>query len=165
MLAVKLQTHLESMLVMHTDSSSAEKHFGGQVREARELRGWSQEALARHLRESAGIELHQTAVARLERGERAIRFNEVTALAKLLGLDLQVYSATLPTLTDSEYEWAREKLERLRAAEEQATRDFERVVMEQDSILAKVIETRRETAGQRRVMEAMIREYEERQGG
>lgn len=126
---------------------------------------WSQEALARHLRESAGIDLHQSAIARLERGERAIRFNEVTALAKLLGIDLQDYSAELPALTDDEYEWAQRKLQQLRDEEERAIAELTRVVEEQDSILAKFIEARRETAGRRRAMEAMIQAYEERKRG
>ncbi|MEU8391528.1 helix-turn-helix transcriptional regulator [Micromonospora sp. NPDC048843] len=149
----------------HTDTSSAEQQFGAQVREAREIRGWSQEGLARHLRESAGLELHQTAIARLERGERAIRFNEVTALAKLLGLDLQTYSGTLPALTESEYEWAQEQLAKLRAEEERTAREWERVVMEQDSLLSGFMEARREAVGRRRAMEAMIRAYEERRDG
>lgn len=153
------------MLVTHTDTSSAEQRFGAQVREGREIRGWSQEALARHLREAAGIELHQTAIARLERGERAIRFNEVTALAKLLGLDLQAYSGTLPALTDSEYEWAKEQLQKLRAEEERTAREWERVVMEQDALLSSFIEARREAVGKRQAMEAMIRAYEERRDG
>lgn len=67
---------------------SDEHQFGVWVKNAREMRGWSQEALARHLKETAGLDLHQSAVARLEGGKRAIRLNEASALAKLLGLDL-----------------------------------------------------------------------------
>ncbi|MDH6460893.1 transcriptional regulator with XRE-family HTH domain [Micromonospora sp. A200] len=149
----------------HTDTSSAEQRFGAQVREAREVRGWSQEALARHLRESAGIELHQTAVARLERGERTIRFNEVAALAKLLGLDLQAYSAELPTLTDDEYEHAKESLERTRAQEEQATRDLLRVQDQLTAEMRDLTQERRTLVEQRQALEAMIRAYEERRDG
>lgn len=153
------------MLVTHIDSSSAEQRFGAQVREAREARGWSQEALARHLRDAAGIDLHQTAIARLERGERAIRFNEVSALAKLLGLDLQTYSAELPTLTDDEYQHAKESLERVRAQEERATRDLLHVQEQLETEMAELTRDRRTLVDQRRTLEAMIRAYEERQGG
>ncbi|WP_430497870.1 helix-turn-helix domain-containing protein [Micromonospora trifolii] len=97
----------------HNDTSSAEQRFGAQVRRAREERGWSQEALARKLRDTAGIELHQTAIARLERGERAIRLNEVTALARILDLDLTEYGGSGVRLTHDAYEQAKEQLQRL----------------------------------------------------
>jgi len=71
---------------------TAEQSLGAQVKEARERRGWSQDTLVRHLRDTADLEVHQTAIARLERGERAIRFNEAAALAELLGIDLGMYS-------------------------------------------------------------------------
>ncbi|WP_174527616.1 helix-turn-helix domain-containing protein [Micromonospora maritima] len=94
----------------HTNRLTPEQTFGGQVREAREARGWSQEALARRLREEIGLELHQTAIARLERGDRTIRFNEVTALARVLNLELGSYFAA-PQLTDEEFEQLMASLE------------------------------------------------------
>ena len=153
------------MRVTHTDTPTPEQQFGAQVREAREVRRWSQEALARHLRDEAGLELHQTAIARLERGERAIRFNEVTALAKLLGLDLETYSGTLPALTDGEYEWALEQLKQLQAEDERTAAEWERAALEQDAILSEFIEARRTAVGKRRAMEAMIQAYEARRDG
>lgn len=126
------------------------------------MRGWSQEALARHLRDAAGIDLHQTAVARLERGERTIRFNEVTALAKLLGLDLHSYSAGIPQLTPEEYAEAKERLPQL-VKEEWAARDTMAELSEQYD--AKRREAERSVSrlkDQRKRLQAAIQAYEER---
>jgi transcriptional regulator with XRE-family HTH domain len=79
------------LLVTHTEGLEPEHQFGAHVREAREDRGWTQESLARRLRDLAGIDLHQTAIARLEVGKRSITLNEAAALAQLLGLDLGAY--------------------------------------------------------------------------
>lgn len=67
---------------------SPEKRFAAAVRQAREARGWSQEALARELA-SIGLAVGgQSGVARIERADRPTRLNEVVQIAQLLGLDL-----------------------------------------------------------------------------
>lgn len=145
---------------MHTETS-AEQRFGAQVREAREGRGWSQEALARNLRDTTGIDLHQTAIARLERGERAIRFNEVAAMANLLGLDLTPYSSTAPPLTPEEYENAVRSLEKVREMEQ----DLGRREAALDGELDDLRQERGRLANMRQTLAEMTRAYEERQRG
>ncbi|MEU8371464.1 helix-turn-helix domain-containing protein [Micromonospora tulbaghiae] len=149
----------------HTDTSSAEQQFGTQVREAREVRGWSQEALARHLRDAAGIDLHQTAIARLERGERTIRFNEVVALSKVLGIELSVYSSEIPQLTPDEYAEAQQILPGLLNREWDARGALADL---REKYQAEFLEAEKKVSAirdQRKRLEAAIREYEERQGG
>lgn len=103
------------VLVKHLEEeTSPEEHFGAMVRQAREAREWTQEMLRRHLAER-GVHLEKTAMIRLEQGKRPIRLNEVTVLAKLLGLDLQAYSGMGPELTTAEeYEEALAENERVR---------------------------------------------------
>jgi len=62
-----------------------EKRFGVKVREWRQARNWSQEELAKQLHE-VGIEMHQTTVAKVERGTRQLRVSEAVALAHVMGM-------------------------------------------------------------------------------
>lgn len=62
---------------------SWEKVFGLRIREMRQLRGWTQEELARRMAE-AGFQMHQTTVAKLENGTRPTNVGEIAALAALL---------------------------------------------------------------------------------
>ncbi len=67
-----------------------EQLFGVGVRNARQSRGWSQEALAAELAK-VGINVGgQSGVARIERGERPTRLNEVVAIADFLDIDLNL---------------------------------------------------------------------------
>ncbi|WP_162264180.1 helix-turn-helix domain-containing protein [Mycobacterium sp. Root265] len=59
-----------------------EKSFGDNVRHWRRERNWSQEDLADKLR-SEGIDLHQTSVAKIERGTRPLRVAEAAAIATI----------------------------------------------------------------------------------
>jgi transcriptional regulator with XRE-family HTH domain len=59
-----------------------EKSFGDNVRHWRRERNWSQEDLAGKLR-SEGIDLHQTSVAKIERGTRPLRVAEAAAIATI----------------------------------------------------------------------------------
>jgi len=54
------------------------------VRMLRKARGWSQSELAARL-DRVGVRMHQTAVAKIEAGERPIRVNELVILAQLFG--------------------------------------------------------------------------------
>jgi transcriptional regulator with XRE-family HTH domain len=150
------------MPVTHTETRAPEQHFGHQVRDAREARGWSQEALGRHLSATSGIELSQTAITRLEQGKRPIRLNEASALAKLLGLELQQYAGTLPKLTEQEYEQAKVSLAEAVRAEEQAVEELRRVRQDLDERAAELSRDQRYWAEQRWRFEMMIGEYEAR---
>jgi transcriptional regulator with XRE-family HTH domain len=59
-----------------------EKSFGDNVRHWRRERNWSQEELADKLRQE-GIDLHQTSVAKIERGTRPLRVAEAAAIATI----------------------------------------------------------------------------------
>lgn len=63
--------------------NSWEKVFGVRIREMRQLRGWTQEELARRMAE-VGFQMHQTTVAKLENGTRPTNVGEIAALAALL---------------------------------------------------------------------------------
>jgi len=57
-----------------------EKSFGERVKQWRRARNWSQEDLAERLRVH-GFEMHQTTVAKIERGARPLRVAEAAAIA------------------------------------------------------------------------------------
>ncbi|HEX6469253.1 MAG TPA: helix-turn-helix transcriptional regulator [Streptosporangiaceae bacterium] len=65
-----------------------EEVFGARLRAIRERRRWSQVDLGDRLRRT-GMTLHQTQIARIELGRRALRLNEATALAHVLDMPLQ----------------------------------------------------------------------------
>jgi transcriptional regulator with XRE-family HTH domain len=147
------------MSVEHNEVS-AEEAFGAEVRLARESLDWTQESLARHLRD-AGIRIDQAAVARLEQGKRAIRFNEAAELARLLGLDLRPYGATIMPLDEAGYRDAVQELQKIKDFEDQAAKNLEgaRQVV---SLRERDVAAWRE---QRLRLEAAIREYEGRSNG
>jgi transcriptional regulator with XRE-family HTH domain len=57
-----------------------EKSFGNKVRQWRRARNWSQDDLAHRLRRH-GFDMHQTTVAKIERGSRPLRVAEAAAIA------------------------------------------------------------------------------------
>src|ERR1700736_1720387 len=59
-----------------------EKSFGEKVRQWRRERNWSQEEVADKLR-AQGFDMHQTTVAKIERGTRPLRVAEAAAIATL----------------------------------------------------------------------------------
>lgn len=61
------------------DHENWEKRFGEVVRAWRLHRNWSQEELAERLRHQ-GFEMHQTTIAKIERGSRPLRVAEASAI-------------------------------------------------------------------------------------
>jgi transcriptional regulator with XRE-family HTH domain len=59
-----------------------EKSFGDKVRQWRRARNWSQDDLASLLRRQ-GFDMHQTTVAKIERGTRPLRVAEAAAIANI----------------------------------------------------------------------------------
>ena len=59
-----------------------EKSFGEKVRQWRRARNWSQDDLAGQLR-LQGFDMHQTTVAKIERGTRPLRVAEAAAIANI----------------------------------------------------------------------------------
>lgn len=65
----------------------AESYFSKRLRSEREGRGWSQEELAKRLG-NKGVHVYASTIAKIEKGTRAARLNEVAAVADLLGVSL-----------------------------------------------------------------------------
>ncbi len=67
------------------------------MRAERELRGWTQSDLAKHL-EDRGLKLHPSAIAKIEQRDverpRAIRLDEAEAIAQVLGVTVDEMSET-----------------------------------------------------------------------
>lgn len=58
------------------------------MRRLREQRGWSQSAVATKLAAFHGIELHFSAIAKMEAANRLVRLNEAVALAEIFEVQL-----------------------------------------------------------------------------
>jgi transcriptional regulator with XRE-family HTH domain len=61
--------------------------FARRLREARSARGWTQQYLADRLIEM-GVKMDRTAIARVERGQREVRLEELVAIAAALDVAL-----------------------------------------------------------------------------
>lgn len=61
------------------------------MKAAREAKGWSQSALANAL---GGSGLNQSAISRIESGERAVRLSEARAIARVFGTNVDALSGT-----------------------------------------------------------------------
>ncbi len=97
----------------------------------------SQSRLAEMLA-TVGVDVHQTAIARLECGKRAVRFNEATALARVLDLDLRAIADGRSLPAAEELEALRVEGRRLRAEEERIARDLARVQEARAMLLARL---------------------------
>jgi transcriptional regulator with XRE-family HTH domain len=74
-----------------------EKNFGDKVRQWRRERNWSQEDVADRLRKE-GFDMHQTTVAKIERGTRPLRVAEAAAIAAIFRVPpLAVFLGPPPT--------------------------------------------------------------------
>lgn len=71
---------IEEITLARQRHESWEKRFGEVVRRWRLDREWSQEEVSERLRDQ-GFEMHQTTVAKIERGARPLRVAEAAALA------------------------------------------------------------------------------------
>lgn len=75
---------------------SWEKRFGEVVRGWRLDRNWSQEEVAEKLRDE-GFEMHQTTVAKIERGARPLRVAEASAIGAVFNMPVMaVFDLSLP---------------------------------------------------------------------
>jgi transcriptional regulator with XRE-family HTH domain len=87
---------IRELALARQSHESWEKRFGEVVRGWRQDRNWSQEDVAEKLRHQ-GFEMHQTTIAKLERGTRPLRVAEATAIAKVLGMPIMaVFEVSLP---------------------------------------------------------------------
>lgn len=90
---------------------SWEKRFGEVVRGWRQDRNWSQEDVAEKLRHQ-GFEMHQTTVAKIERGTRPLRVAEATALAEVFDMPIMaVFEMSVPSDQPEELAQRQKELE------------------------------------------------------
>jgi transcriptional regulator with XRE-family HTH domain len=117
-----------------------EKSFGEKVRQWRRERNWSQEDVADKLR-LQGFDMHQTTVAKIERGTRPLRVAEAAAIATLFRVSpLAVFLGPPPALTP----WPLEQLHDVIASaqktldemREEMTRSAERYVQQESYVMS-----------------------------
>lgn len=72
--------------------SSADENFVTNMKAAREALGWTQARLAEELNKAGVDSISQSAVSRIEKGERDVRLNEARAIAKAFGASLDSFS-------------------------------------------------------------------------
>ncbi|WP_368681895.1 helix-turn-helix domain-containing protein [Mycobacterium intracellulare] len=100
---------------------SWEHRFGEALRRWRQERGWSQEDVAERLRRQ-GFEMHQTTVAKIERGARPLRIAEAAALVEvfelpaiaILGITETADRTSIPDVRRRELDEARKRLDQSR---------------------------------------------------
>ncbi len=76
------ETPPEELAERRRPYESWETSFGQKVRQRRQARNWSQDDLANQLRRQ-GFDMHQTTVAKIERGTRPLRVAEAAAIANI----------------------------------------------------------------------------------
>lgn len=106
------------------EHESWEKDFGDLVRQWRRERNWSQEQVASMLR-LEGFDMHQTTVAKIERGARPLRVAEAAAIAYIFGVPpLAIFKGRPP---EGYTETIKELQEALRQQEETAKKVAEQL--------------------------------------
>jgi transcriptional regulator with XRE-family HTH domain len=115
-----------------------ERAFGEKVRQWRQARNWSQEDLAEELRQF-GFDMHQTTLAKLEKGLRPLRVSEAAAIAAVFGLPpLAVFLAppheALPLPLERMQESLRFAQETLAALQQQMYDSATRFVAQQATV-------------------------------
>ncbi|QER88599.1 helix-turn-helix domain-containing protein [Streptomyces tendae] len=134
---------------------TAEEVMGKQVKRIRELRGWSQQELARRMVDK-GYSWRQTTVAKTEAADRPIRVNEVQGLAIVFGVtvndllavpidDFEMLGAAsrlteLRTLAEA----ANQRVIELRRTRERLDKDAEAAEQEYRDLLDQIDEQQRE---------------------
>ncbi|MFZ3395580.1 helix-turn-helix transcriptional regulator [Rhodococcus sp. 7Tela_A2] len=102
-----------------------EKAFGQKVRQWRKARDWSQEYLAEQLN-LHGFDIHQTTVAKIERGARPLRVSEAVALAAVFGMPaLSVFYGPGPEQEPMSEQKMRELMEKLEEGARHAQEQLE----------------------------------------
>jgi len=93
-----------------------EKAFGEKVRQWRRARDWSQDFLAEQMSD-LGFEMHQTTVAKIERGARPLRVSEAVALSTIFDVPaLAVFQGPGPEQEPFSLAQMRDSLEKTESA-------------------------------------------------
>lgn len=81
------------------DNYAGEDNLAIRIRMERERRGWSAQQLIRAMA-AEGCEVPLNSIGRIESGQRAIRFDEALALARVFEISLDDFATALPVLHD-----------------------------------------------------------------
>jgi transcriptional regulator with XRE-family HTH domain len=116
-----------------------ETSFGEKVRQWRRARNWSQEDLAERLRQH-GFEMHQTTVAKIERGTRPLRVSEAAAIATIfrvppLAVFLGPPPERIPWSLDKMHEALRRAEENLAASQELMVDSAARYILQKADVM------------------------------
>jgi transcriptional regulator with XRE-family HTH domain len=117
---------------------SWERNFGEVVRGWRQDRNWSQEDVAEQLRHQ-GFEMHQTTVAKIERGARPLRVAEAMALAEVF--EMPVMAVFEPSLSEDhpgDLDSRRRELDEARARVDHSRDNLHSVARRHAQLLAEV---------------------------
>jgi transcriptional regulator with XRE-family HTH domain len=117
---------------------SWERRFGEVVRGWRQDRNWSQEDVAERLRHQ-GFDMHQTTVAKIERGARPLRVAEATALAEVFEMPIMaVFELSLPEDPMGNLDSRRRELEDARKRVDHSRDNLYSAAQRHASLLAEV---------------------------
>jgi transcriptional regulator with XRE-family HTH domain len=115
-----------------------ERRFGEVVRGWRQDRNWSQEDVAERLRHQ-GFEMHQTTVAKIERGARPLRVAEATALAEVFEMPIMaVFELAQPGDHTGDADTRRRELEQARERVDHSRDNLYSVAQRHAYLLAEV---------------------------
>ncbi|TDZ79106.1 helix-turn-helix protein [Mycobacteroides salmoniphilum] len=132
------ETSITELALARQRHESWEKRFGEVVRGWRQDRNWSQDDVAEHLRHH-GFEMHQTTVAKIERGARPLRVAEATALAEVFGMPIMaVFELSLPDDHATELVSHRIELEQARKRVDDSRETLYSIAQQHASLLAEV---------------------------
>lgn len=132
------------------EENEIERRFAQRFRQSREAQGLSRSQVT-HLMRARGFDLYDNALAKIELGQRPIRYGEAWALAMIVGqtpTDMMRLSAE-----DEELDWLRDKLvgdtyhlENLRRENQRTAQLLERLEPEHAELLALVARREAELA-------------------
>ncbi|WP_197506996.1 helix-turn-helix domain-containing protein [Mycobacterium sp. 852002-50816_SCH5313054-b] len=107
------------------EHESWEKTFGEMVRQWRRARSWSQEQVAELLR-LEGFDMHQTTVAKIERGARPLRVAEAAAIAYIFDVPpLAIFESRPPEGYPDTIKDLQVALDRQKESAKRVARDLE----------------------------------------
>lgn len=129
---------LRELALARQRHESWEKRFGEVVRQWRLDRNWSQEDVAERLRHQ-GFEMHQTTVAKIERGARPLRVAEAAALAEVFEMPVMaVFGLSVPLGHAADLDSRRIELEQARKRVDDSRETLYSVAQHHAHLLAEV---------------------------
>lgn len=131
-------TSINELALARQHHESWEKRFGEVVRRWRLDREWTQEDVVERLRHE-GFEMHQTTVAKIERGARPLRVAEASALADIFEMPITaVFGLSLAEDHSADLDMRRLELEQARRRVDDSRETLYSVAQHHANLLAEV---------------------------